>query len=112
MPTKPRKPKAETLKSQVDRLAKFIVAEIPGEPSQSEGAVDTAIRLLRTQQADLTSHEETIRRVEQANADLRRQLEGIRGEVRRQLAAADKAAQAVEAGRPWWRRIFRRGGES
>ena len=38
---------SETLESQVDRLAKFILAEIDGEPSQSEGAVDTAIRLLR-----------------------------------------------------------------
>lgn len=36
-----------TLGEQIDRLAKFIMDEIPGEPSQSEGAVDTAIRLLR-----------------------------------------------------------------
>ena len=34
------------LKVQVDRLAKFIVENIPGEPSKSEGAVDCAIRLL------------------------------------------------------------------
>jgi hypothetical protein len=32
---------------QIQRLANFIMHEIPGEPSQSEGAVDTAIRLLR-----------------------------------------------------------------
>jgi hypothetical protein len=38
---------AESLESQVDRLAKFIMDQIPGEPSQSEGAIDTAIRLLR-----------------------------------------------------------------
>ena len=37
----------ETLESQVKRLADVIMAEIPGEPSRSEGAVDTAIRLLR-----------------------------------------------------------------
>lgn len=30
----------------VDRLAQFITENIPGEPSQDEGAVDTAIRLL------------------------------------------------------------------
>lgn len=35
------------LREQIDELADFIMAEIPGEPSQSEGAVDTAIRLLR-----------------------------------------------------------------
>lgn len=38
------------LEKQIDRLAKFIMAEIPGEPSQSEGAVDTAIRLLKARQ--------------------------------------------------------------
>lgn len=35
------------LQEQVDALAKFIIAEIPGEPSRSGGAVETAIRLLR-----------------------------------------------------------------
>lgn len=39
------------LESQVDRLAKFIMAEIPGEPSESEGAVDTAIRWMRARLA-------------------------------------------------------------
>ena len=37
----------EPPEDQIDRLARFIMDEIPGEPSQSEGAVDTAIRLLR-----------------------------------------------------------------
>lgn len=37
----------ESLQTQVDRLANFIMAEIDGEPSRNEGAVDTAIRLLR-----------------------------------------------------------------
>jgi hypothetical protein len=36
----------ESLESQVQRLADFIVEFVPGEPSQSEGAIDTAIRLL------------------------------------------------------------------
>ncbi len=36
------------LKEQVDRLANFILNEVPGEPSENEGAVDTAIRLIRT----------------------------------------------------------------
>lgn len=34
--------------SQVERLAEFIMDEVPGEPSQSEGAVDTAIRWMRS----------------------------------------------------------------
>lgn len=37
----------ESLGSQVERLARFIMEEIPGEPSQNEGAIDCAIRLLR-----------------------------------------------------------------
>lgn len=36
----------EPLESQVNRLAEFIMAEVPGEPSQSEGAIDTAIRII------------------------------------------------------------------
>jgi hypothetical protein len=35
------------LDAQIDRLAKYIMEHVPGEPSCSEGAVDTAIRLLR-----------------------------------------------------------------
>ena len=33
--------------NQIDRLAGFIMEAFPGEPSQDEGAVDCAIRLLR-----------------------------------------------------------------
>lgn len=32
---------------QIGHLADFIMAEVPGEPSASEGAIETAIRLLR-----------------------------------------------------------------
>lgn len=39
---------AESLDSQINRLANFIMAEVPGEPSQSDGAVDTAIRWMRS----------------------------------------------------------------
>lgn len=35
--------------TQIERLANFIMAEVPGEPSRSEGAVDTAIRWMREQ---------------------------------------------------------------
>lgn len=36
-----------TPSEQIDRLAQFIMNEVPGEPSQSEGAVDCAIRVIR-----------------------------------------------------------------
>lgn len=36
------------LEGQIERLAKFIMDEVPGEPSESGSAVDTAIRWMRT----------------------------------------------------------------
>lgn len=50
-----RLPKVENEEpeKQIDRLANFIMAEIPGEPSQSEGAIDTAIRLLKARQTKM-----------------------------------------------------------
>ena len=30
---------------EIDRLSEFIMGEVPGEPSQSEGAIDTIIRV-------------------------------------------------------------------
>lgn len=43
----------ESSEAQIDRLAAFIMNEVPGEPSQSEGAVDTAIRWMRERLATL-----------------------------------------------------------
>lgn len=37
---------------QIDRLAEFIMKEVDGEPSKNEGAVDTAIRLLRVREVE------------------------------------------------------------
>lgn len=34
--------------AEIDRLAKFILEEVPDAVDQSEGAVDTAIRLIRS----------------------------------------------------------------
>jgi hypothetical protein len=42
------RPIPESLEAQVKRLADVIMHEVPGEPSQNEGAIDCAIRLLRT----------------------------------------------------------------
>ncbi len=35
-------------KQQVEQLGNFIMSDVPGEPSQSEGAVEIAIRLIKT----------------------------------------------------------------
>lgn len=42
----------ESAESQIGRLATFIMEEVPGEPSRSEGAVDTAIRVIRELRAN------------------------------------------------------------
>jgi hypothetical protein len=36
------------LSEQISKLADYIMENVPGEPSQSEGAVDTAIRIMQT----------------------------------------------------------------
>ena len=59
----------ETSRHQIDRLATFITSHIPGDPSQSQGAVDTAIRLLGT-------HVEVMGRI----ADLRDSLDIWKGQ--------------------------------
>ena len=48
------------LEAQIETLAKFIIAEIPGEPSQSEGAVDTAMRIIRDLKSRLAESEERV----------------------------------------------------
>lgn len=44
---------SEPSEQQIKRLADFIMENIPGEPSRSEGAVDTAIRLLRAVRSEV-----------------------------------------------------------
>ena len=39
--------------TQINLLADYIMAEIPGEPSADEGAGDTAIRLLKKYRVSL-----------------------------------------------------------
>lgn len=43
------------MEEQIDKLANFIMSEIEGEPSQNEGAGDTAIRIIKKLQAELAS---------------------------------------------------------
>jgi len=48
-------------KTELDALANFIMAEVPGEPSQSEGAGHTAIRIIRDQRARIEVLERDLR---------------------------------------------------
>lgn len=38
----------ELFHKEIDKLADFIMDEIPGEPSENEGAIECAIRLLKS----------------------------------------------------------------
>ena len=52
-----------TASEQIDLLASFIMREVDGEPSRSEGAIPCAIRI--------------IQRLEEENAELRKELNAI-----------------------------------
>jgi len=43
---------AKRLDEQITQLANFIIDEVPGEPSRDEGAVDCAIRWMRSRLAE------------------------------------------------------------
>lgn len=49
------KAQKDWLDAEILRLAEFIATEVPGEPSQSQGAVDTAIRIIRNLQNIISS---------------------------------------------------------
>ncbi len=41
--------KCPTIREQINSLANFIMSEVDGEPSQNEGAVECAIRIIQEQ---------------------------------------------------------------
>lgn len=47
----------ENIEAQIGKLGDFIVQNVAGEPSQNEGAVDTAIRVIRKFSADIALRE-------------------------------------------------------
>jgi hypothetical protein len=53
-----------SLDHQVANLAQYIMDEVPGEPSESQGAIDTAIRLLRLFQVERDALLEALKAVE------------------------------------------------
>ena len=81
------------LRGQIDRLASVIIAEVPGEPSQSEGACDTAIRVLRDQRQQLATKDTVIAEQAAAIAALQANLAAAPGES--QTPASDDAGEKV-----------------
>jgi hypothetical protein len=60
----------ESLESQVERLARFILDNVPGEPSEDQGAIDTAIRLLSRHYGDKSGEAAAVQRaVDEATAN-------------------------------------------
>lgn len=64
----------QSLAKQINRLAIFIMNEIPGEPSQSEGVVDTAIRWMRRALADQAAQPPSLTNLESLETIFRRLL--------------------------------------
>lgn len=58
----------EHLANQIDTLAGFILKNVPGEPSQSEGAVECAIRIIHQLQQKIAELEKQLK-VSKANAE-------------------------------------------
>ncbi len=84
----------EPLDMQVARLAEWIVTNVPGEPSRSEGAIDTALRLLGNWQQlldDASREADRADRAEEEAGKLRQEL------AREQAGRAD--ADRVAASR-------------
>jgi gas vesicle protein len=72
--------------AQIAKLAEFILADVPGEPSQSEGAVDTAIRLIKNGEeyrAALSDQTEAIDRVGKLAMEVNAQAEASDALARR-----------------------------
>lgn len=84
----------DALDGQIGELAKFIMDEIPGEPSRSEGAIDVAIRLLRSLAAEND-------RLRQDYDACRRQLDEVTKDALRYAADALAARPVVEAAEAW-----------
>lgn len=79
------------LNEQVGRLAAFILEHVPGEPSQSEGAVDTAIRLL-------TQHIDRVGEIDNATAVATQDDTAHAGSYFRGMANGLILAQAILRG--------------
>lgn len=72
-------PFEESASEQIERLSEFIIAEVEGEPSKSEGAVDCAIRLLRQAFVNPTALARSKARTGKLIADLAESIEGATG---------------------------------
>ena len=61
--------------NEIDKLAGYIIQAIPGEPSRSEGAAATALRLLRKYRAALLAIRRDLREAGSLSAGARNALD-------------------------------------
>ena len=59
-------------REQIDKLANFIIDEVDGEPSQSEGAIDCAIRIIKAERQANKEHLRQITVLEEEVVELQR----------------------------------------
>ncbi len=83
---------------QIDKLANFIMSEIEGEPSQNEGAGDTAIRIikqLRTSHAALLTALNRLKIQAKLTSDYEDELTGTLHSAVKQAEQAIKEAKEL-----------------
>jgi hypothetical protein len=85
-------PSEESARDQVKRLAEFILKEVPGGPSRSEGAVDTIIRVVRHLQAWKNSGDHALEELQRLSAFL---VENFGPQVRAGEEAVDSAIRLL-----------------
>ena len=70
------------LNEQTTKLANFIMAEIKGEPSQDEGAIDCAIRIMTQQEKEIQRLIEEVRRLEIGHKKMDREIYEVDGVIK------------------------------
>lgn len=84
--------------TQIDKLANFIMNSVDGEPSQNEGAGDTAIRIIKQQQALIEQLVEALQQIDERLENLGYDRDGtVRNLAIIALAAAATKEKEVNA---------------
>ncbi|WGH22010.1 hypothetical protein [Gordonia phage MerCougar] len=64
------------LRAQIDNLGQWIIDNVDGEPSRSEGAVDTAIRVMRRLIEERNEHQVNTRKIERLSEWISKNIPG------------------------------------
>ena len=81
---------------QIEKLAAFILAHVPGEPSKSEGAVDTAIRIIEQQAQEIARLEGVCKERRKQGQQLHDQLTAMTTERDLLQHRFDDAIEAID----------------